>query len=224
MLKQASIILCLGAALLLSTAAAPQPSVKIARLQYDGGGDWYVGPTSLPNLIAFCNTELGTTIAPQQDVVTPSSPALFTYPFIYLTGHGNIKLSDADATNLREYLLGGGFLFINDSYGLDPFIQVEMKKVLPELSFVELPYNHPIFSAAFTFKNGLPKIHEHEGKPPQGFGLIYKGRVVCFYAYESDIGDGWEDPAVHNDPPEKHQQALRMGANLITYAFIGEGE
>jgi hypothetical protein len=194
-------------------------SVKIAVLKYDGGGDWYSNPTALPNLITFCNENLKTTIDPNPGTVEPGSVDLFNYAYVDLTGHGNVFFSEADARNLRTYLEAGGFLHISDNYGLDPFIRREMKKVFPELDFVELPFSHPIYSQKYRFPEGLPKIHEHEGKAPQGFGLIYKGRLVCFYSFESDLGDGWEDRSVHNDPEDVRQKALQMGANIISFVF-----
>ncbi|MFY7788800.1 MAG: DUF4159 domain-containing protein [Thermoflexibacteraceae bacterium] len=199
--------------------AQDQHKIRIAKLKYNGGGDWYANKTALPNLITFCNKQLQTTIATEEDVVEVGSPELFSYPFVYLTGHGNVVFSDAEAQNLRNYLLAGGFLHIDDNYGLDKFIRLEMKKVFPELDFVELPYNHPIYQQKFKFPNGLPKIHEHDGKPAQGFGLFYKGRLVCFYSYECDLGNGWEDQVIYNDPEEVRQKALQMGANLLMYAF-----
>jgi hypothetical protein len=195
-----------------------QGQVKIAKLKYNGGGDWYANKTALPNLIKFCNQELGMNLAPEEDVVEVQSSDLFLYPYIYMTGHGNVVFSDTDAANLRKYLIGGGFLHIDDNYGLDKFIRLELKKVFPELELVELPFDHPVYHQKFNFPKGLPKIHEHDGKPAQGFGLIYEGRLVVFYSYECDL-DGWEDPRIHNDPEEKRQQALRMGANLLSYCF-----
>ncbi|MGE5447245.1 MAG: DUF4159 domain-containing protein, partial [Bacteroidales bacterium] len=182
-------------------------TVKIAVMKYDGGGDWYSNPTSVPNLIAFCNENLKTNIDPQPGVVEPGSPEIFNYAYVDLTGHGNVVFSESDAANLRTYLESGGFLQISDNYGLDQFIRREMKKVFPELDFIELPFSHPIYSQKYQFPNGLPKIHEHDGKPAQGFGLIYKGRLVCFYNYECDLGDGWEDRSVHNDPEDVRQKA-----------------
>ena len=158
-------------------------------------------------------------IAPEEDIVEVGGNDLFLYPYVYLTGHGNVVFSDNEAANLRKYLIGGGFLHIDDNYGLDKFIRTELKKVFPELELVELPFDHPIYHQKFNFPNGLPKIHEHDGKPSQGFGLVYEGRLVVFYDYECDLGNGWEDQRVHNDPEEKRQQALRMGANVITYCF-----
>ena len=198
---------------------AQASTVKIAVMKYDGGGDWYSNPTSLPNLIAFCNQNLKTTIDPQPGVVEPGSVDIFNYSYVDMTGHGNVVLSDADAANLRTYLEAGGFLQITDNYGIDLFIRREMKKVFPELDFIELPFSHPIYSQKYHFPEGLPKIHEHDGKPAQGFGLIYKGRLVCFYNYECDLGDGWEDRSVHNDPEDVRQKALQMGANIISFVF-----
>lgn len=194
-------------------------SFKIAKLKYNGGGDWYANKTSLPNLIRFCNQNLSMNIAPDEAVVEVGSPELFSYPFVHMTGHGNVVFSDAEAQNLRNYLISGGFLHIDDNYGLDQYIRKEMKKVFPEYEFVELPFDHPIYSQKYTFKNGLPKIHEHDNKPPQGFGIIHKGRLVCFYSYETDLGNGWEDTEVHNDPENKRQEALQMGANILAYAL-----
>ena len=213
------LLLAVGLLFALTAAAPPAPSFQIARLQYGGGGDWYGNKTSLTNLIRFCNQTLRANIAPEEAVVEPGSATLLQYPFVHLTGHGNITFSDAEAKNLRRYLLGGGFLHIDDNYGLDKYIRPEMKKVFPELDFVELPFSHPIYHQKFAFPKGLPKIHEHDGKRPQGFGLLYKGRLVCFYSYECDLGNGWEDPEVYNDPVEKHEEALRMGANLVAYAL-----
>lgn len=203
---------------IISLSFAP-PSLKIARLKYSGGGDWYANKTSLPNLIRFCNQTLGTTIAAEEDVAEVGSPDLFNYPLIHLTGHGNIVLSSQEAENLRNYLVAGGFLHADDNYGLDKFFRREMKKVFPELDFVELPYSHPIYHQKFNFNTGLPKVHEHDGKPPRGFGLIYKGRLVCFYTFECDLGNGWEDGDVYNDPEAIRLKALQMGSNIVQYAF-----
>lgn len=201
----------------LSLAAQKTP---IGLLKYRGGGDWYANPTSLPNLIQFSNMRLGTNLANDYITVEVGSPELFNLPFVHMTGHGNVVFDDQEAKNLRMYLLAGGFLHIDDNYGMDPYVRVAMEKVFPELDFVELPFDHPIYHQKYEFPQGLPKIHEHDGKPAQGFGLIYEGRLVCFYSYETDLGDGWEDESVHNDPPEKRLQALQMGANLIQYVFI----
>ncbi|MHA6249266.1 DUF4159 domain-containing protein [Pontibacter sp. CAU 1760] len=203
----------------LSSAAAQQYSFKLAKLKYNGGGDWYANKTSLPNLIRFCNQTLNMNIAPEEDVVEVGSPELFSYPFVHMTGHGNVVFSDTEARNLRSYLTSGGFLHIDDNYGLDKFIRKEMKKVFPEYEFVELPFNHPIYTQKFNFPNGLPKIHEHDSKPPQGYGIIHQGKLVCFYTFETDLGNGWEDQEIYNDPEPIRLQALRMGANIVTYAL-----
>ena len=206
--------------LLFSTPVlGQQEQLKMAKLQYSGGGDWYANKTALPNLAIFCNDELKTNFDQGNYSVPVSSPELFDYAFIYMTGHGNVVFSSAETENLRNYLISGGFLHIDDNYGLDAFVRLEMKKVFPELEFIELPFDHEIYSQKFTFDKGLPKIHEHDNKPPQGFGLIYEGRLVCFYSYESDLGNGWEDQRVHNDPQAKRLEALQMGANIISYAF-----
>ncbi|GAB3901977.1 DUF4159 domain-containing protein [Larkinella knui] len=202
----------------MTASVQAQYSYKVAKLKYNGGGDWYANKTSLPNLIKFCNSNLRMNIFPEEDIVEVGSPELFSYPFVHMTGHGNVVFTDAEAQNMRRYLMSGGFLHIDDNYGLDKFIRREMKKVFPELSFIELPYNHPVYHQKYTFTNGLPKIHEHDGKAPQGFGLIWEGRLICFYSYECDLGNGWEDQSVYNDPEEARQQALRMGANLLQYS------
>lgn len=196
-------------------------SYQLAVLKYKGGGDWYANPTSVPNLVKFCNKEMGMHINPEVATVEVNSPDLFNYPWVHMTGHGNVVFSAADAENLRTYLMAGGFLHIDDNYGLDPFVRPQMKKVFPELDFVELPFNHPVYHQQFKYPNGLPKIHEHDEKPSQGFGLIWEGRLVCFYSYETDLGDGWEDTEVHNNSEETRLKALRMGANLVRYALTG---
>jgi hypothetical protein len=211
------VIICI----FLSSAFAPPATVKIAKLKYNGGGDWYANKTSLPNLIKFCNTNLGTNLAAEEDIVEAGSKDIFNYPFVHLTGHGNIILNNLEVENLRKYLTSGGFLHADDNYGLDKFFRREMKKVFPESEFVELPFSHPIYHQKFQFNNGLPKIHEHEGKPAQGFGLFYKGKLVCFYTYECDLGNGWEDQEVHNDPEAVRLKALQMGANIVQYVFTG---
>ena len=201
---------------------AQNSSYKIGLLKYKGGGDWYANPTALTNLILYCNQELGTNIDPVYDEVSISDQSIYNYPLVHLTGHGNIVLTSQEAKNLRNYLIAGGFLHISDNYGLDPFIRKEIKKVFPEIDFVELPYDHPIYHQKFDFKDGLPKIHQHDEKPPVGLGLIFKGRLVCFYDYECDLGDGWEDQEVHNDSDEARIKALQMGANIIAYSFLGK--
>jgi len=194
-------------------------SVRIALLKYSGGGDWYANPTSLPNLAIFCNQTINTNIDPNIPEVEPGSQDIFNYPFIHMTGHGNVIFSDFEAANIRKYLELGGFLHIDDNYGMDLFIRPQIKKIFPDIELIELPPSHPIFSQYFNFPNGLPKIHEHDGKPPQAFGIILNGRLVLLYTYECDLGDGWESEEVHNDPPEVRLKALQMGANIIHYAF-----
>jgi len=201
---------------------AQQNHLKIAKLKYQGGGDWYANKTALPNLISFCNQEMRMNLASEEEVVEVGSKDLFYYPYIYMTGHGTVIFTDQEAANLRNYLMAGGFLHIDDNYGMDPFIRLEMKKVFPDAEFVELPFDHPIYHQKFKFTNGLPKIHEHDGKPPQGLGILYQGRLVCFYSFESDLGNGWEDQSVYNDPPAVRQQALKMGANIISFSFTQE--
>ncbi len=196
-----------------------KPTIKLALLKYAGGGDWYSNPTALPNLAKFCNDKLGTNLDPDYATVEVASADLFNYPFVHMTGHGNVVFSDTDAENLRLYLLAGGFLHIDDNYGMDPFVRTAMKKVFPEKEFIELPFSHSVYRQKYEFKNGLPKIHEHDKKPAQGFGIVWEDRLVCFYSYESDLGDGWEDQDVHRDPEEIRQKALQMGANLVQFAF-----
>ncbi len=205
--------------LVSSISVAQEEQLKMAKLQYSGGGDWYANKTALPNLAQFCNAELRTNFDETNYSVQVSSPELFDYAYIYMTGHGNVVFSSAEAENLRNYLISGGFLHIDDNYGLDAYVRLEMKKVFPELEFIELPFDHEIYDQKFSFDRGLPKIHEHDNKPPQGFGLIYEGRLICFYSYESDLGNGWEDRRVHNDPESKRLEALQMGANIVSYAF-----
>jgi hypothetical protein len=194
-------------------------ALKLAKLKYGGGGDWYANKTSLPNLIRFCNQQLNMQLQPDEDVVEPGSAELFSYPLVHMTGHGNVVFTYAEAQNLRKYLMAGGFLHIDDNYGLDKFIRPEMKKVFPELNFVEIPFDHPIYHQKFQFSKGLPKVHEHEGLPPQGFGLFWEGRLVCFYTHECDLGNGWEDQSIYNDPEEIRQKALQMGANIVSFAL-----
>lgn len=191
----------------------------MAKLKYNGGGDWYANKTALPNLAQFCNQNLRTSFDVQDAVVEVGSPELFDYSYIYMTGHGNVVFSSAEAENLRNYLIAGGFLHIDDNYGLNTYIRLEMKKVFPELEFIELPFDHPIYNQKFKFEKGLPKIHEHDNKPPQGFGLIYEGKLLCYYSFESDLGNGWEDKRIHNDTDAVRQKALRMGANIISFAL-----
>lgn len=205
--------------LILSFVSFGQNGYQLAVLKYNGGGDYYANPSALPNLIEFCNTNLGTNISTETPYVEVGSQDLFQYPFVHMTGHGNVVFSNQEAENLRNYLLGGGFLHIDDNYGLDQFIRIELKKVFPNNELVELPFDHPIFHQKYDF-NGLPKIHEHDGKRPQAFAIIIDGRIVCLYTFETDLSDGWEDPEVHNDSEIKRKQALKMGANIIMYAFL----
>jgi hypothetical protein len=220
MIKKNVIILSLFL-VLLHTATQAQ-TIKLGLLVYGGGGDWYANPTSLKNLAQFANQQLHTHLDTREGQIEVGSPDIFNYPFIHMTGHGRWVLTDAEAKNLRKYLEGGGFLHIDDNYGLDPYVRPALKQVFPELTLIELPFTHPVYHQKYNFPNGVPKIHEHDNKPPKGYGLIYKGRLVCFYTYETDLGDGWEDYDVHKDPPEKHQQALQMGANMLQYVFDGK--
>ena len=205
--------------LIFSAIMAQAQPVRIALLKYNGGGDWYANPTSLPNLIEFCNKNIGTNINPDPATVDVGSADLFNYPLVHLTGHGNIVFSESDVLNLRKYLEAGGFLHIDNNYGIEQYVRREMKKVLPDQEFIELPFSHTIYHTVYQFDNGLPKIHEHDNLPPQGFGLFVDGRLVCFFSHECDLGDGWEDPSVHNDPMEKHIEALQMGANIVSFVF-----
>ncbi len=204
--------------LIISSSSLSQ-NVQIALLKYNGGGDWYANPTSLKNLIKFANQNINTSLNPEPATVDVGSSDIFNYPFIHMTGHGNVVFSPQEAANLRNYLIGGGFLHIDDNYGLNQYIRREMKKVFPELDFVELPFSFPIYHQKFNFSNGLPKIHEHDNKPPQGFGLVWEGRLLCFFSYESDLGDGWEDKEIHKDSDEVRNKALQMGANILQYVF-----
>jgi hypothetical protein len=205
--------------LCISLSAFTQNKNTFALLKYNGGGDWYANPTSLTNLIRFCNKELNINFSENYATIDIGSSEIFFYPFCHITGHGNISLNTQEVTNLRNYLLAGGFLHIDDNYGLDQYIRREMKKVFPELDFVELPFNHAIYHQRFNFPNGLPKIHEHDNKSPKGYALVCEGRVICFYSYETDLGDGWEDADVHNDPEERRLKALQMGSNIVRFCF-----
>lgn len=194
-------------------------SQEIALVKYSGGGDWYANPTSLPNLIKFCNANINTKIKQKPATVEPSSPDLFSYPFVHLTGHGNVVFSEADISNLRKYLNSGGFLHIDDNYGMDEYIRKEIKKIFLNTDLIEIPSNHAIFQKPYLFDNGLPKIHEHDGKRPQAFGVFVENRLVLLYTFECDLGDGWEDAEVNNDPKEVREKALKMGANILNYIF-----
>ncbi|MBL7474075.1 DUF4159 domain-containing protein [Robertkochia sediminum] len=199
--------------------AATGAAQEIAVLKYQGGGDWYANPTALPNLIRFCNANIKTRLETKPATVDAGSDALFDYPFIHMTGHGNVFFSEDDARQLRTYLLGGGFLHIDDNYGMRPYLEKELKKVFPDKELSTLGADHPIFHQTFEFPNGLPKIHEHDGLPPEALGIFHENRLVLLFTFESDLGDGWENPEVHNDPEDIRLKALRMGANIIQYAF-----
>lgn len=215
-MSKKTLLLTLFIFLLCSSAFA---QVKIAKLKYDGGGDWYANKTALPNLIDFVNEELNCSIKNEEDIVEVGSTDIFLYPYIYMTGHGNVVFKEAEAANLRKYLLSGGFLHVDDNYGMDRFVRIELKKVFPELELVEIPFDHPVYHQKFDFPKGLPKIHEHDGKPAQGLGILYQGRLLLFYSFESDLGNGWEDARIHNDPEAKRLEALKMGANLVSYSL-----
>jgi Domain of unknown function (DUF4159) len=193
--------------------------LRVGLFKYNGGGDWYANPTSLPNLAKFCNQNLGTNLEVSNDPVEVGSSDIFNYAILHMTGHGNVQFSDQEAENLRLYLLSGGFLHIDDNFGMDQFVRPALKKVFPETELVELPFNHPIYHQKYQFPSGLPKVHEHEGKPPRGYGLMYQGRMMVFYSAECDLGDGWEDQSVHKDSEESRQKALQMGANIVRFVF-----
>mgnify|MGYP000846245910 CR=1 FL=1 len=216
----------LGVFLSLNAAHVPAQGgfYQLAVLKYRGGGDWYANPTAVPNLVRFCNDELQMSLKNDVATVEVGSPDLFDYPWIHMTGHGNVVFSASEAQNLRAFLEAGGFLHISDNYGMDPYVRREMAKVLPEADWTELPWTHPVFHTAFDLKRGLPKVHEHDNLPPQGLGLFHEGRLVVFYDYESDLGDGWEDYQVHRDAEEIRYWALQMGANLVSHAFQGMGQ
>ncbi|WP_339754123.1 DUF4159 domain-containing protein [uncultured Winogradskyella sp.] len=194
-------------------------SQDVAILKYKGGGDWYSNPTALPNLVKYCNDNIDTNINENIKTVETGSTDIFQFPLLHMTGHGNVFFSDDDAKNLRNYLISGGFLHIDDNYGMEPYVTKELKKVFPNSELIEITKDHKIFSTAYNFPNGLPKIHEHDGKAPQAFGIFYESRLVLLFTFESDLGDGWEDQEVHNDPEEVREKALKMGANIVKYAF-----
>lgn len=216
-LRRSIFIFCLN---VLANAAFGQ-SYQIAVMKYKGGGDYYANPTSLPNLVSFVNRELKMNVAKETPYVEVGSNELFNYPFVHMTGHGNVVFSSADVENLRLYLRSGGFLHISDNYGLDKFIRKEMKKVFPDAEFLEIPFGHPIYHQKYEFNSGLPKIHEHDNKAPQGLGIFIENRLVVFYDFECDLGDGWEDSNVHKDSEAARNKAFQMGANLLQYAFTG---
>ena len=205
--------------LFLSTVFLTANAQDVAILKYNGGGDWYANPTALPNLIAFTNATISTNISKNPETVAVGSEDLFSFPIVFMTGHGNVYFSDEEIQNLKNYLISGGFLHISDNYGLDKYIRKELKKVFPKLEFTEIPANHSIYNQTYQFPNGIPKIHEHDKKPAQGFGLFYEGRLIVFYDYETDLSDGWEDESIHNNPKEVRLKALKMGSNIIEYAF-----
>jgi hypothetical protein len=214
--------LVLGTMLLAGAAPSGAPVMTIGRLHYEGGGDWYANPSSLPNLLTAIRTRTGLHVGPEEKVVTLSDDELWNVPYIYMTGHGNVHWSDHDLATLRRYLLQGGFLHADDNYGMDASIRRELGRLFPDIPLVEVPLDHPIYHVVFDFPKGIPKIHQHDGKPAQGFGIFLDGRLAVYYSYQSDLGDGWEDFEVHRDPPEKHEAALRMGVNLFAYA-VGYG-
>ena len=191
----------------------------VAILKYDGGGDWYANPTAIPNLVEFTNLNIKTNISKNPQTVAIGNEDIFNFPMLFMTGHGNVLFSNEEALNLKNYLISGGFLHISDNYGLDKFIRRELKKVSPKIDFKEIPSNHAIYNQTFKFPNGIQKIHEHEKKPAQGFGLFYEGRLIVFYDYETDLSDGWEDEIIHNNPKKVREKALKMGSNIIEYAF-----
>ena len=208
--------------ILTTTVSFTPPSFQIGLLKYSGGGDWYANPTSLPNLIKFANQNLGSNISGEVVTVDAGNSEIINFPFIHMTGHGNVMFTNQDADNLRKYLIAGGFLHIDDNYGMDKYLRPQIKKIFPDLELTELSFDHPIYHQKYQFPNGLPKIHEHDNKPPQGFGLIYEGRLVIFYTFECDLGDGWEDPEVHRDSEPTRQKALQVGANILQYAFTAK--
>jgi len=210
--------LCIILTVLTCTLSKVQGQ-SLAVLKYDGGGDWYSNPSAMKNLIEFCNNEINTTIAPIPTVVHPEDSALFSYPFVHMTGHGNVVFSDEALKNLNTYLMGGGFLHIDDNYGMKSYILTKKKNLFPNKELREIPLDHPIFNLIYKFPNGLPKIHEHDGLPPKALGIFHDNRLILLCTFESDLGDGWEDQVVHNDPEEIRLKALKMGANIIKYAF-----
>ena len=203
--------------LMVMVLIAGQYDFSIARLKYSGGGDWYANPSSLPNLLAQLSARTSVRAAPREAVVEIKDPRLFEHPYLYMTGHGNVRFDDDEVRILRRYFAAGGFLHADDNYGMDSSFRREIVKVFPDAPLVELAFDHPIYRSFYEFPDGLPKIHEHDKKPPQGFGIFYEGRLVVFYTYECDLGDGWEDPDVHDDPPDRREQALQMGINIVTY-------
>lgn len=202
---------------LVCSVVQAQTSFKIAKLKYDGGGDWYANPSSMPNLFEFIRKNTRMNLFPDEEVVEPSSGSIFQYPLVYMTGHGNVFFSETEAANLRKYLMAGGFLLADDNYGMFQYVKRELKKVFPEHDLIEIPFSHPIYHQQFEFPKGMPKIHEHDGKPAQGFGIIHDNRLVLMVTFECDLGDGWEDPEVHKDSESIRQKAFQMGTNIIQY-------
>jgi hypothetical protein len=214
-MNQFSALITLCAFLLISKVNAQEVGI----LKYSGGGDWYANPTAVPNLIRFCNTNIGTRLNDKPNTVEAGSTAIFQYPFLHMTGHGNVVFSQEELENLRTYLVSGGFLHIDDNYGMKPYVTKQLEALFPNTPLEEIGADHPIFSQEYDFPKGLPKIHEHDGQRPQALGIFYEQRLVLLFTFESDLGDGWEDPAMHNDPEEVRQQALKMGANIVSYVF-----
>ncbi len=210
--------LCLG--FMLFSFGVGAQNLQLALLEYSGGGDWYANPTALKNLAVFANKALGTNFMTQPAEVESGSPSIFSYPFVHMTGHGRVDFTASEANNMRSYLQSGGFLHIDDNYGLDEWIRPAMKKIFPQAEFVEVPYSHPIYHGVYDFPSGLPKIHQHDGKGPKGYGIFLEGRLAVFYSYECDLGDGWEDPEVHQDAPAVREKALKMGTNILYYAMM----
>ena len=211
--------LVLSTVLLAGAAPPSAPVMTIGRLHYDGGGDWYANPSSLPNLLQAIGARTTIPVAAREKTVTLADADLWTLPYLYLTGHGNVRWSEAELATLRRYLQQGGFLHADDNYGMDESIRRELKRLFPDRRLVEVPLDHPIYHLTYEFPQGIPKIHEHDGKPAQGFGIFLEGRLVVYYSYQSDLGDGWEDPDVHHDPPEKREAALKMSINIVQYAL-----
>lgn len=216
------VLLAVLAGPMSAQAARSSALLTVGRLHYDGGGDWYANPSSLPNLLGAVRERTGLPTAREEKVVALGDDELWNVPYIYMTGHGNVRFSDQDVVVLRRYLQQGGFLHVDDNYGMDESVRKELVRIFPDAPLVEVPLEHPIYHVVYDFPKGIPKIHEHDKKPAQGFGIFLDGRLVIYYSYQSDLGDGWEDPQVHKDPPEKHEAALRMGVNLFAYA-VGFG-
>jgi len=202
-----------------NSVSSPYGKFTIARLHYDGGGDWYSDPGSLPNLLEFLEEQDLVRCQKEEARVRIMDKEFFSYPYLYITGHGNMRFSEEEILRLRRHLQSGGFLHADDNYGMDPSFRREIRRIFPDNELVELPFDHPIYHIVYPFPEGLPKVHEHDGKPPQGLGIFYHGRLVVFYSYECDLGDGWEDIEVHGDSPEIHRKALEMGANIVTYSL-----